>query len=577
MNRRDFLTTASGAALGALAAGCTFAAKPRAGRAGEAPRKHPPNVVLIITDDQGYYDLSCHGNTVLRTPNLDRLHGESTHLTNFHVDPTCAPTRSALMTGRYSSRAGVWHTIIGRHLLAEDETTMADVFAKAGYATAIFGKWHLGDNYPFRPQDRGFQDALIHGGGGVGQGPDFWGNDYFDDTYFRNGRPEKFEGYCTDVWFREAMRWIEAHRDRPFFCYLPTNAPHGPYNVADKYWKPFAERGVKEGQARFYGMIVNIDENVGWLRVRLQQLGLAENTILLFMTDNGTSGGMQGAMRGRKGSEYDGGHRVPCFIRWPAGLKPRGDVDAVTAHVDILPTLIDLCGLPPPEGVAFDGASLAPLLRGKGDWPQRTLLVHSQRIDHPEKWRKCAVMTDRWRLVSGKQLFDMPADPGQKTDVAGDHPDVVKRLRGAYEAWWDDIDERFDDYARIVLGSEHENPLHMVAHDWHPTDGPCPWSHGHIRKKDLYANGWWAVRIARPGTYRITLRRAPKEADFALDADEARLKVGEVEKTQKADPSAKAVTFEVKLAAGPARLETWLTDTKTGKVRGAYDLTVERV
>jgi len=577
MNRRNFLTAASGAALGALAAGCSTAARPRPAAAGGPPAKRPPNVVLVITDDQGYYDLSCHGNEVLKTPNLDHLHAEATRLTNFHVDPTCSPTRSALMTGRYSSRVGVWHTIIGRHFLADDETTMADVFSRAGYATAIFGKWHLGDNYPFRPQDRGFQEVVINGGGGVGQGPDFWGNDYFDDTYFHNGRPEKFTGYCTDVWFREATKWIEANRDRPFFCYLPTNAPHGPYNVAEKYWKPFAERGVKESQARFYGMIVNIDENMGRLRGRLRELGLAENTILLFMTDNGTSAGMQGAMRGRKGSEYDGGHRVPCFIRWPAGLEPRGDVDHVTAHVDILPTLIDLCGLPTPKGVKFDGTSLAPLLRGEGRWPDRTLFVHSQRIDHPQKWRKCAVMTDRWRLVGGKQLFDMPADPGQKTDVAEKHPDVVQRLRAAYEAWYDDIDERFDQYCRIVLGSDHENPSHIVAHDWHPTEGPCPWSQGHVRSAKLYANGWWAVRIARAGTYRVTLRRAPEQAGFALEADQARLVIGKVDETKSVDPAAKAVTLEVKLPAGPARLQTWLTNTKTGKTRGAYDLTIERV
>jgi len=270
------------------------------------------------------------------------------------------------------------------------------------------------------------------------------------------------------------MKWIEANRDRPFFCYLPTNAPHGPYNVAEQYWKPFAEKGVKESQARFYGMIVNIDENMGRLDEHLGRLGLAENTVLIFMTDNGTSGGMQGAMRGRKGSEYDGGHRVPCFIRWPAGLKPRGDIDHVTAHVDILPTLIDLCGLPAPKGVALDGTSLGPLLRGEGGRPDRTLFVHSQRIDHPQKWRKCAVMTDRWRLVNGKELYDIQADPGQKTDVAEKHPEVAKRLRAAYEAWYDDIDERFDDYCRIVLGSEHENPSHLTCHDWHPTEGGSP-------------------------------------------------------------------------------------------------------
>jgi len=575
MNRRHFLKAAGAAAISAATVGCAGQGQTRA----SAPRKNArsPNVVLVITDDQGYYDLSCYGNPHLKTPHLDWLHANATRLENFHVDPTCAPTRSALMTGRYSSRVGVWHTIIGRHLVAADETTMADVFARAGYATSIYGKWHLGDNYPFRPQDRGFQEVLIHGGGGVGQGPDFWGNDYFDDTYFHNGRPKAFKGYCTDIWFAEAMKWIQAHRDKPFFCYIPTNAPHGPYNVPDEYAEPFVKMGVKKSQACFYGMVKNIDDNMGRLYAHLKRLGIEDNTVLIFMTDNGTSAGMQGAMRGRKGSEYDGGHRVPCFIRWPEGLKPQGNIDHVTAHVDILPTLIDLCGLPAPKGVRFDGRSLAPLLRGEGDWPDRTLFVHSQRIDHPEKWRKCAVMTDRWRLVNGKELFDMPADAGQKTDVAEKHPDIADHFRKAYEAWYEDIGARFDDYCRIILGSEHENPSHLFAHDWHPTEGACPWNHGMVARKNHFANGWWAVEVARPGTYRITLRRAPKEADMPLDAHEARLAIGKADETKSVDPTAKAVTFEVNLEAGPARLQTWLANTETKKTRGAFDVVVERV
>ncbi|MGB2821551.1 MAG: arylsulfatase, partial [Phycisphaerae bacterium] len=280
-----------------------------------------PNVVLVITDDQGYGDLGCHGNEVIRTPNIDRLHGESVRLTNFHVGPTCAPTRAGLMTGRYCNCTGVWHTIAGRSLIRRDEVTMADVFAAGGYRTGIFGKWHLGDNYPFRPQDRGFQDVLVHGGGGVSQTPDYWGNDYFDDTYFRSGVPESCTGYCTDVWFDEAMKFIEAGRDRPFFCYLPTNAPHGPYNVADSYSRPY--RGlIPDQRANFYGMITNIDDNVGRLRAKLAELGIEENTILIWMTDNGTSAGcsldenefvregFNAGMRGMKGSAYDGGHRT---------------------------------------------------------------------------------------------------------------------------------------------------------------------------------------------------------------------------------------------------------------------------
>jgi len=409
LNRRSFLQKAGLAAASlAVLPGCASG-----GRRTKGAGKRP-NVVLVMTDDQGYGDIHCHGNEVIVTPNLDRLHGQSVRLTNFHVDPTCSPTRSALMTGHYSTRTGVWHTIMGRSILGRHETTIADVFSGSGYKTAIFGKWHLGDNYPYRPQDRGFGEVLIHGGGGVGQGPDYWGNNYFDDTYFHNGKEEKFKGYCTDVWFDGALKFIEANKDRPFFCYIPTNAAHSPYNVAEKYSKPYQDKGVNRSQAAFYGMITNFDENMGRLMKRLKELGLEENTILIFMTDNGTSGGYAGGMRGKKGS------RVPFFVRWPAGgLEGPGDVDKLSAHVDVLPTLISLCGLKKPKGVKFDGASLAPLLKGKGRrWPDRTLLVHSQRIEYPEKWRKSAVMTQRWRLINGKELYDIQADPVQKNNIA---------------------------------------------------------------------------------------------------------------------------------------------------------------
>jgi arylsulfatase A-like enzyme len=543
--------------------------------AAEAKR---PNVVLVLTDDQGYGDLGCHGNPVLKTPNLDRLHEQSTRLTNFHVDPTCSPTRSALLTGRYSSRTGVWHTVMGRSLLRRDEVTMADLFAANGYRTGLFGKWHLGDNYPYRPQDRGFREVLTFGGGGIGNTPDFWGNNYFDDTLRHNGKLEKFNGYCTDVFFAAALRFIERNKDRPFFAYVATNAPHAPYNVADKYSKPYLAQGVPEQRARFYGMIANIDENVGRLLARLKELGLEENTIVVFMTDNGTSGGYNeksgghnAGMRGIKGSEYDGGHRVPCFVRWPGQLAGGKDVARVAAHIDVLPTLLDLCGLPKPEKVAFDGASLRPLLTGKGDWPARTLLVHSQRIDHPEKWRKCAVMTDRWRLVNGKELYDMPADPGQKKDVAREHPEAVADLRRAYERWWTDISRRFDEYCEIVIGSEQESPTLLCCHDWHGELAP---SGQEMVRRAVVANGFWAVEAARPGKYAITLRQQPAAAKLPLQAKTARLSVGDVDASRPVPPGATSVTFEVRLKAGKTRLQTWLTEAD-GRSRGAYYVEVK--
>jgi arylsulfatase A-like enzyme len=553
-----------------------------------------PNVVLVMTDDQGYGDLGCHGNPMIRTPNLDRLHGQSVRLTNFHVDPTCSPTRSALMTGHYSTRAGVWHTIAGRSLLYADEVTMADLFAAAGYATGIFGKWHLGDTYPMRPQDRGFQEVLVHGGGGIGQTPDYWGNTYFDDTFFHNGKPLKTEGYCTDVFFDHALKFIETNRSRPFFAYLPTNVPHGPYNVAEEYSRPYRDKGVPDTMARFYGMIENFDENMGRLVKLLDETGLANNTILIFMTDNGTAAGVanrnprQGSgatgdawsgfnagMRGRKGSQYDGGHRVPCFWRWPArGIGGGRDVGRLTAHFDVLPTLVELCGLTQPGDLRFDGRSLVPLLRGvDAGWPERTLFVSVQRQEIPPKWVRSAVMTDRWRLVNGDELYDLPADPGQQSDVAERHAEVVASLRAAYEAWWTDMQPAMARYARMVIGSPESNPMDLTCHDWHSNQ--VPWNQGAIRSAP-WANGWWAIEVARQGAYEFTLRQQPEEATFPIQATQARVKVGEVEATTPVPENATSVTLTLELPAGPARLQTWFTDAEAGKSRGAFFIEINR-
>jgi len=581
--RRQFLKTA-----GFMAASAgTLPMLPSCAGVGQTAqgRKGRPNVILVMTDDQGYGDLGCHGNDVIVTPNIDAFYAQSIRLTDFHVDPTCSPTRSALMTGHYSSRTGVWHTIMGRSLLGRDEATMADVFSASGYKTAIFGKWHLGDNYPYRPQDRGFQEVLIHGGGGVGQGPDYWGNDYYDDTYLHNGKEEKFEGYCTDVWFDGVLKFIEANRNRPFFCYVPTNAAHGPYNVADKYSKPYRDKGVEKNQANFYGMITNIDENMGRLVRRLKELDLEENTILIFMTDNGTSGSYAGGMRGKKGSEYEGGHRVPFFVRWPGGgLTGPADIDRLSAHIDVLPTLIELCGLKKPQAVKFDGDSLAPLLKGDSkNWPDRTLLVHSQRIEHPEKWRKSAVMTQRWRLINGKELYDIGADPAQKNDVAAGNPAVIEKLRQSYEVWWADLSKGFDDYCEIVLGSDKQNPTRLMSHDWH---GPNPpWNQGAVRNASQ-TNGFWAVEVERDGTYEFALRRwaaevnAPINASVdggkAINATKARISIADIDQSKPVVGDATEVKFQVKLKAGKTRLQTWFADEQ-GASRGAYYVYVKRL
>ena len=493
-----------------------------------------PNIVLVLTDDQGYGDLGCTGNPHVRTPNIDVFHAESVRLADYHVGPTCAPTRAGLLTGHYANSTGVWHTIGGRSLLREGEWTLAAALAEAGYATGIFGKWHLGDTFPYRPHDRGFQSAVVHGGGGISQTPDFWGNDYFDDTYFVNGEPRRYEGYCTDVWFDLGKRFIADHKDEPFFCYIPTNAPHGPYNVESRYADLY--RGAEpESRARFHGMITNIDENFGALRSHLRTLGIEDRTILVFMTDNGTSGGARpgpdghildgynAGMRGIKGSPYDGGHRVPFFVRYPdGGISGGVDVRPVTANVDIMPTLLELCGVPVAAEREFDGRSLSPLLRAAvsgapAEWPARALVTDSQRLTNPEKWRQSSVMTDRWRLVNGAELYDIATDPGQRTDVAAANPGVVAELRDTYEAWWEKVSVQFDRAIPQVIGGDAWNGSTLTSHDLRNEECDVAWNQGHIRAGHL-VDGYWELRIARPGRYRFELRRWPEEADRALAA-----------------------------------------------------------
>ena len=507
-----------------------------------------PNVVFVLTDDQGYGDLSCHGNPVVRTPHIDALHAGSIRLTDYHAGPTCAPTRAGLLTGHYANSTGVWRTSGGRSLLRANEVSMADFFRGSGYVTGIFGKWHLGDNAPYRPQDRGFDTVVVHGGGGVGQTPDYWGNSYFDDSYWDGKSHRRYEGYCTDVWFREALNFIERNRQTPFFCYIPTNAPHSPHLVDPRYSDPYVPLTPNQDRANYYGMLTNIDENVGGLRRRLEELGLADNTIFIFMTDNGSAGGVEvdedqyvisgfnAGMRGKKGSEYDGGHRVPFFLHWPArGYDQGRDVDRLTANVDILPTLIELCGLEKPDGCEFDGRSLVPLLQAgrggdgeapvagasglerEGFWPERAMVTDTQRLARPVKWSRSAVMTDRWRLVNGGELYDIKADPQQRRDVAGAHSDVVAELRKAYEAWWAKVSLQFDEEIPIAIGGPGATRLRLNTYDWHNEEWAGAWNQSLVRQ-GLVCNGYWEVEVVEAGRYKIGLRRWPVEEDAPIAA-----------------------------------------------------------
>ena len=482
-----------------------------------------------MTDDQGYGDLGFHGNPYMKTTNLDAFAAASLELTNFHSGTTCAPTRAGLMTGRNANRNNAWHTIAGCSILLEDEELLPEVFGRNGYSTKMIGKWHLGDNYPYRPHDRGFQEAFYHGGGGVQQTPDYWKNDYFDDTYFRNGKPEKTEGYCTDVWFNEAIAYIKNKKEKPFFMYLAPNAAHGPFNVPEAYAELYEDMPLSQEQKRFYGMVTNIDDNFGKLLATLKQEELLDNTIVIFTTDNGTARGItylkeenknlgyNAGLRGIKGSHYDGGHRVPFIISWPNGnILSKTSNNALVSHVDILPTLADLANIDYRPKNKLDGMSVATIIRGEKKSDDRMLVVDTQRNQLPEKGRNSCVMAGSWRLIDGKELYDTSNDHGQRNDLAATYPDKVAKMQAFYNQWWDEIEPEFR-YAEIPLGAESANPSLITIHDMHTADN-LPWNQVQIREAKFEPEGYYSVNIKKEGRYRFRLYRYAPEANLPLNA-----------------------------------------------------------
>lgn len=495
----------------------------------EARIDKKPNIIVIVTDDQGYGDLAYHGNPIVKTPHLDSFAMQSLELTNFHVGTTCAPTRAGIMTGRNANRNNAWHTIAGCSILLEDEETMPQVFQRNGYQTTMFGKWHLGDNYPFRPHDRGFYEAFYHGGGGVQQTPDFWNNDYFDDTYFRNGVPEKTKGYCTDVWFNEAIAYTNKQREEPFFMYLALNAAHGPFNVPEKYEQMYATSPLTDIQKRFYGMISNIDDNFGRLVSHLKKTDQFDNTILIFTTDNGTARGItkvkdseevlgyNAGLRGTKGSHYDGGHKVPFFISWPDGkIQRKTKSNDLVAHVDLLPTLAELVGVPFVAKKELDGKSMAATFKGEETDPKRLLVVDTQRNQLPEKGRNPSVMQGEWRLVNGTELYNTLDDVGQQNDISTQHPEKVKEMKTFYDDWWASIQSDIR-YAEIPIGDQAANPVMITVHDMHTADN-LPWNQVQIRKGKAHPKGYYSINVVEDGTYRFKLYRYSPESGLGLNA-----------------------------------------------------------
>ncbi|MDF7822679.1 arylsulfatase [Pontiellaceae bacterium B12227] len=603
MKHRFFLTTLTIAATLLLSADVATAAS-------------QPNVIIVITDDQGYGDLSCHGNPVLQTPAMDKLHEQSVRLTNFHVDPTCAPTRGALLTGKYSHRARIWHTIAGGNCMRASETTMADIFKASGYRTGCFGKWHLGASYPYRPIDRGFEEWVGQGDGGTGTTADWFTNDRVNDMYIHNGEWEQYDGWAPDVFFEKAMDFMK-DGDRPFFTYLATYIPHTPLTIPDKAWADKYRDKVKLNEAYFFACIEGVDRQIAKLDAFLHEEGLADNTILIFMTDNGATGGKNvhnAGMRGNKGMVYEGGHRVPFFIRWPSGKLAHGsDVGALTAHIDVSPTLIELCKLTPPVNADFDGRSFKELLYNpEATTTERSLVVEKQRTLKPEKYEKYAVMNQKWRLVKEQndgapELFDIAADPGQQTDVADKHPEIVESLLADYEQYWKHVSPGDRVVARPVIGTAHETETLLHASDLY---APAPpWNHAYVTQGRT-AIAPYPIRIAESGTYRIEVRRWPREADAAmsgvptfgkevdawvydkpikkliysysgkvkaLPVESVHLTVGAIDHTKPVSSTDTCTVFEASLKKGDYNLQADLLDKQGNPITSAYYVYVRNI
>ena len=542
-----------------------------------------PNVVVIITDDQGYGDLGIHGNPDLQTPNLDRFAKESARFSNFYVSPVCSPTRASLMTGRYNYRTGVIDTFLGRSMMHGSEVTLAEMLREHGYRTGIFGKWHLGDNYPMRPNDQGFEEALVHKGGGIGQPSDPPGGEsYFDPVLQHNGKQVQATGYCSDIFTSAAIRFVEANRRKPMFVWLAFNAPHTPLQAPERYYNLYkgkdllpdrSPRGANRATnndaiARIYGMVQNIDHNVGRLLSRLHELRVATNTIVIFLTDNGPQQARYNSgMRGLKGSVYEGGIRVPFFVRWPNRI-PAGQVDALAAHIDFAPTILEACGIPP-KGPSMDGRSLWLLLTAQSkEWPERTLFFQWHRGDVPELFRAFAVRTARYKLVqsSGVQrpaapkyeLFDVSRDRQERHDIAADQPELRDRLLRDYEQWFKDVTSGTNNPPRIMVGDPQENPTVLTRQDWR---GPqAGWSENSI--------GHWDVDVRIPGTYTVKVHQRKLDSPA-----KARLTIGGASATNTI--SAASHTFTgLFLSAGPTELHC--TIEANGKVRGIDFVEIRR-
>ncbi len=513
------------------------------------------NVILIMTDDQGYGDLGFTGNSLIKTPVLDDLAEESVRFTNFYVSPVCAPTRSSLLTGRYSLRTGIYDTYNGGAIMDNEEITIAEILKDNGYHTGIFGKWHLGDNYPFRPVDQGFTTSIVHRSGGIGQVGDVANYFEFDSSYFnpvlyKNGKQINTEGYCSDVYTERAIDFIRENKTEPFFLYLSFNAPHTPLQLPEKYYdmyknvdpsnrdafpgnQPFPEdmsEREKEAARKVYGMVTNIDDNMGRLFEFLEKHNLKENTLIIFLTDNGPQQRRyKGGFRGRKSSVYEGGIHVPCLMKLQGEFPANKTVDVPAAHIDILPTVLDLCNISMEKDIQIDGKSLLPLIQGNDvPWADRPLFFYWQR-SYPEPYQNVAVRKRNYKLVGHApytasledlELFNLEKDPYEQNNILSSNKEQAREFKSLFDDWYGKIMEspHLKETQFIKVGSDQENPVILNRND--AKGQPGIWN-----QMEIY--GYWDIEVVQEADYDIVFHfHKPLEESGTMN-----LRMGTVKRT----------------------------------------------
>ncbi|MBX3420397.1 MAG: arylsulfatase [Pirellulaceae bacterium] len=588
-----------------------------AGTSAATEFKPPPNVVLVMIDDMGYGDIGCHGSPFIATPSLDRLHSSSIRLTNFHAAPMCSPTRGQLLTGLDAMRNGSSIVASSRMLVRRDIPLLPQYLQAAGYATGIFGKWHLGENYPHRPQDRGFQRVLTFGLQEIGSIADYWCNDYFDPTLrTHTDQLQQFSGYCSDIFFEQAMSWMreQLSAERPFFCYIPLNVVHGPQwaprHMRESIRPQFPQ--LTEGQIGYLAMLANVDLNMGRLEKFLQSTGSMEDTLVIFLSDNGGYALIDhynAGMRGGKSRMTEGGHRVPCFVRWPAGgLGGDGqgrDFQGLTQVQDLLPTILELCAAQPLEECHFDGISLVQSLRFQGDAPERTLIV---QYGLPEPFRMTCVLQGSWRLLSdirglaegGPELYDLDRDPRQQNNLIDDYPEKAAELRAAYDRWWSEVEPLTRMRSRVVVGNPAQELVMLSSAEWR--DGALS-SLERVRKGDVKRKGIWDIEFDRNATYEFQLRRWPLESGLALGAAaptwtpsdaqtpdhagyesgaalpiaSATLRLGDQAHRIPVELDQCAALVQLDCQAGPSQLQAYFEDAKGQLLSPVFYLSIRRI